>query len=75
VTVQFLHPFCLRDGAPKSREQMEVILHAADEEGRAIESLGNAAEIRVERVACELVAQQRAAILGREDEMNVNGGK
>jgi len=32
-------------------------------------------EIRVKRVACGFVAQERPAVFGREDEMNVNGGK
>ena len=45
---QFLHPFRLRDGAPKSREQMDMIFHAADLDGRTIELFGNAAEIRVQ---------------------------
>jgi hypothetical protein len=30
---------------------MDVVFHAADEDGRAIELFGDAAEIRVERVA------------------------
>src|SRR5437773_8139453 len=72
---QFLHPFGLRDGAPESREQMQVVFHATDEDGRAIELFGNAAEIGVERVARGFVAQERAAVFGGEDEMNVNDGK
>ena len=54
---------------------MDVVFHAADEEGRAIELLGDAAEIRVERVARGFVAQERSAVLGGEDQVNVNGGK
>jgi hypothetical protein len=30
---------------------MDVVFHAADEDGRAIELFGDAAEIRMERVA------------------------
>ena len=45
---QFLRPFGLRDGASEAREQMDVVFHHADEEGRAIELIGDAAEIRVE---------------------------
>ena len=52
-----------------------MVFHAADEEGRAIELFGDAAEIRVECVARGFVAQERAAVFGGEDEMNVNGGK
>lgn len=67
--------FSLREGASEAREQMDVVFHAAHEEGRAIELFGDAAEIRVERVARGFVAQERAAVFGGEDQMNVNGGK
>src|SRR6266496_5511233 len=72
---QFLHPFGLRDGAPETREQMDMVFHTADEDGRAIEFFGNTPEIRVEGVAREFVAQERATVFGGKDEMNVNGGK
>ena len=72
---QFLYPFSLRDSASEPREQMDVIFHAADKDGRAIELFGNAAKIGMERVARGLVAQERTAVLGGEDQMNVNGGK
>ena len=74
---QFLHPLGLRDGATKSREQMNMIFHAANEEGRAIELFGDAAEIRMEsRLAGDgFVAQKRPTVLGGEDQMNVNRGK
>ena len=55
-------------------EQMGVVFHAADEDGRAIELFGDAAEMRVQRVACGFIAQERAAVFGGEDQMNVNGG-
>jgi hypothetical protein len=54
---------------------MHVVFHAADEEGRAIELFGDAAEIRVERVAHRFVVQKWSAVFGGKDEMNVNGGK
>ena len=41
---QFLHPLGLRDGASEAREQMDVVFHTTDEEGRAIELFGDAAE-------------------------------
>ena len=44
---QFLHPLGLREGVSEAREQMDAVFHAADEEGRAIELFGDAAEIRV----------------------------
>ena len=75
IATAFFHPFRLRDGAPEPREQMDVIFHAADLDGRAIELFGNPAEIRMERVARGFVAQERPAVFGGEDQMNVNGGK
>jgi len=40
----------------------------------SIELFRHAAEIRVERVARDFVAQERPAVFGGEDQMNVNGG-
>ena len=51
---------------------MDVVFHAADEEGRAIELFGDAAEIRVQRVARGFVAQKRPAVFGGEDGMNAD---
>jgi hypothetical protein len=56
---QFLHPFGLREGASESREQMDAVFHAADEDGRAIELFGDAAEIRMERVARNAIDRAR----------------
>jgi hypothetical protein len=52
-----------------------VVFHAADEDGWAIELLGSAAEVRMERVARGFVAQERTRVLGGENQMNVNGRK
>ena len=71
---QFLHPLGLREGASEAREQMVVVVHAADEEGWAIELFGDAAEIRIERVARGFVTQERSPVFGGENEMNGNGG-
>ncbi len=57
------------------REQMHMILHAANKNGRAIELFGDAAKVRVERVAPGFVAQERTAVFGGENQMNVNGGE
>ena len=46
---------------------MDVVFHADDEERRAIELFGDAAEIRVERGARGFVAQERPAVFGGED--------
>lgn len=72
---QFLHPFRLRDRATKPREDMNMIFHAADLDGRTIQLFGNAAQIRVQCISRSLVAQQRPPVFGRKDEVNVNGGK
>jgi hypothetical protein len=72
---QFLHPFRLRGRATKPRENVNMIFHAADLDGRTIELFGNAAQIRTQRIPRAFVAQQRAAVFGGKDEMNVNGGK
>ncbi len=72
---QFLDPFSLGDGAGESREQVDVIFHAADEESRAIELFGSAAEIFVERVADRFVAQEWAPVFGGENEVDVNRGE
>ena len=54
---------------------MHVVFHSPGEDRRTIELFGDAAEIRVERVARRFVAQQRPAVFGGEDEVDVNGGK
>jgi hypothetical protein len=54
---------------------MDMVFHAADEDGWAIELFGNAAEVRVKRVARGFIAQKRTAVFGGENEMNVNRGK
>jgi hypothetical protein len=51
---------------------MDVVFHAAAEDGRAIELFGAAAEIRMEGVAHGLVAQERPPFFGGEDEMNAD---
>ena len=53
---------------------MDVVFHTADEEGRAVELFGDAAEIRVERVARGFVAQEWPPVFGGKDQMNVNRG-
>ena len=74
-TFQFLHPFRLRDGAAKPREDMNVVFYATDLNWRAIQLFGNAAQIRMQRIARGFIAQQWATVFGGKDEMNVNGGK
>ncbi len=52
-------PFGLRDRASEAGEQIDVLIHAAEEKGRAIELFGDAAGIRLERVARGFVAQEQ----------------
>lgn len=54
---------------------MDLVFHTADKDRRAIELFGDAAEVRMGRVARRFVAQERPAVFGGEDQMNVNGGK
>ena len=72
---QFLHPFRLGDGAPKTAEQMNVVFNPADDERWTFERLGNATHVGVQGIAHRFVAKERAAFLRREDEVDVNGGE
>src|SRR5438105_5945645 len=54
---------------------MNVILHTADENRRAIKSLGNTAENGVECLAINFVAKKWPTIFRGKDQMNVNGRK
>jgi hypothetical protein len=51
---------------------MNVVLHSANLDRRAVELFGDAAEIRMERLTASFVAQKRTAVFGGEDEMNIN---
>ena len=53
---------------------MDVVFHAADEDGRAIQLFGNAANMGMQRVARGSVAQERSPVFG-DAQMNVNGRK
>ena len=70
--LQLLYPFCLRDGAPESREQMHVVFHSPGEDGRTILPFGNLAQIRVQRRTKLLVPKKGTAVFGGEDEVKVN---
>ena len=41
-----------------------MVFHAPDEDRRTIELFGDAAEIRMERIARGFVAQERSAVFG-----------
>lgn len=69
---QFFHPFRLRDDATEPRQNMHMIFHATNLDGRAIQLFGNAAEIRMQRVARRFVTQQRPSVFGGENQMDVN---
>jgi hypothetical protein len=50
---------------------MNVIIHAADDEGLAIVMREDAAEVTVQFIAQGFVAEKRAAVFGRENGVNV----
>ena len=59
-------------GARQSREDMNVVFHAADDDGLAIEIGQDAAEVAVQFLAERFVAEQRATFFGRENRMHKN---
>src|SRR6266567_2182082 len=54
---------------------MHVIFYSADLQRRAFKLFGNGTQVRMQRFPKDFVAQQRPALFGREDEMNVNRRK
>jgi hypothetical protein len=54
---------------------MDMVFNPTNDDRRAIQLLGNATKIRMERLARRLVAQERPAFLGRENQMKVYRGK
>ncbi len=52
---QFLYPFRLRNCAAETREYVHVVFHSPDEDGRAIEGLGDTAKVRVQSFAGDWV--------------------
>jgi hypothetical protein len=51
---------------------MDAVFHPADENGRAIELFGNAAELRIEGIARGFVAQERSALFAGEGQTRVS---
>src|SRR5450756_248621 len=72
---QFLHPLRLREGAAKTAEQMNMVFHPADDERRAFERLGNAAQVGMQGVTRGFVAEEGATFLRRKDEVNIDAGE
>ena len=54
---QFLHPFCLGDGADKTAKQMNVVIHPTNNERRTFEGFGNAAHVGVQGIAHRFVTE------------------
>jgi len=72
---EFLDPIGLGDGAGVVGENMDVILHTTDDDGRTVELFGNAAEIGMDFGAEGGIAEERVAVFGGKDEVKVNGGE
>ena len=58
--LQLLHPFRLGDCATKATKEMNVVFHSADDQGRAFQRFGNAAELRVRLFTNDLMRQECA---------------
>jgi len=54
-TFQFLYPFRLRDCAAETCEYVHVVFHSPDEDGWAIERLGDTAQVRMQSFARDAV--------------------
>ena len=52
-----------------------MVFDTADQQRRALQRFGNAAELRVQRRTHGFVPQKRAAIFRGENQMDVNGGE
>src|SRR5258705_10320679 len=52
---QFLYPFRLRDCAAETREYVHMVFHSPDEDGWAIERLGDTAQVRMQSFARDAV--------------------
>ena len=66
------YPLRLGNCASETAQQMHVIFYTADLQRRAFKLFGNGTQVRVQRFPKDFVAQERPALFGREDEMNVN---
>jgi len=72
---QFLDPIGLGYGAVESGEDMHMVCDAADDDGRAIEFIGDIAEEGVGFVLERAVEQPGFAVLGGEDGVQIDGGE
>jgi len=68
---EFLDPIGLGDGARVAGENMDVVLHTTDDDGRTVELFGNAAEIGVGFGPEGGIAEERVAIFSGKDKVEV----
>ena len=61
--LQLLHPFRLCNCAIKTTQEMNVVLHSADDQRRTFQRFGNATELCVQLFTNDLIAKKRAAFL------------
>ena len=54
---------------------MDMIFHTADKDGRAIQPLGNLAEMTVQGSTESGITEPRATVLGGEHQKQINGGE
>jgi hypothetical protein len=72
---EFLDPIGLGDGAGVAGEEVDVVIHAADNDGRTIELFRYASEVGVGFGAEDRIAQEWMAVFGGKDEVKINGGE
>jgi hypothetical protein len=60
---------------PKTAKDVNVVLHAANDDGRTLKLAGGAAEPFMHFGADDRIAEKRLAIRGGENEVQINYGK
>ena len=73
--LEFLDPIGLGDGAGVAGEDVDVVIHAADDDGRAVELFGDPAEIGMGFGTESGITEEWLAVFGGKDKVEVNGGE
>ncbi|MCK6485730.1 MAG: hypothetical protein L6R00_16510, partial [Phycisphaerae bacterium] len=72
-TLQFLYPLRLRHTAAQARQNVHVILHAADLNRRTLKPFAYAAQVGMQRRSNAKVAKEGASLLCGKNQVDVNG--
>jgi hypothetical protein len=68
-------PIRQRNGPRLTCQQMNMIFHTADSDRRAVEFPSDSCQIAMHLVTQRWIGQERAALFGREDEVDQNVGE